>query len=161
MLSSCAADAPTAVTAELFADLLGRFGSARLRVGGSSMLPALMPGDVVTIEAVDIHKVCAGNIVLFSRDSRFFLHRALELTASADGSVLRTQGDRLHQPDVPVRPEEVLGIVVSILRYGRELPPGRRASLSARLLRLVSRFSDWPAGLLLWCYSRSARAASH
>ena len=42
---------------ELVVDVLGQFGEARLRVVGSSMLPAIWPGDVLTIRRCPMGEV--------------------------------------------------------------------------------------------------------
>jgi len=94
----------------LAAEVLMRFGELRLRVTGSSMIPALWPGDLVTIRSTPSSELSCGDIVLFFRDRRFFVHRVLDVSA---GSLL-TRGDSVVSSDSPVSPDELLGRVVSI-----------------------------------------------
>ena len=92
-------------------------GLLRLRVRGNSMLPSLWPGDLVTIQAQPFENIRTGDIVLYSRDSRFFIHRVQRKTGT-----LVTGGDCMLVPDPPVAASQVLGSVVSVRRRGTELP---------------------------------------
>jgi hypothetical protein len=137
---------PESVKCELLAETVRRHGSARLRVQGSSMLPSLRPGDLLRVERRAPAEIEPGAIALYARAQRLFAHRVL--TRNDDGSLV-ARGDRLPRPDPPVRPEELLGEVTWVERGGSGFAPPRRAGWGAALLRLASRFSDLPAGLLL------------
>lgn len=146
-----------AVKTDLLCEVVRRFGQARFCVQGSSMLPLLFPGDVVTVVATDVQHLRPGQLVLFFRRGRLFLHRVLRTVTTGDDVCVHTQGDRLTRPDPPVAAAEVLGRVTSVVRRGRRVAPGERLPSSARLLRLLSRWSDLPAGLLIGCQARFAR----
>src|SRR5712691_4904581 len=60
------------IKCELFAEVLRSYGKGRLRVTGTSMVPAVWPGDMLTIYREDISRVVLGQIVLFTRDRRLF-----------------------------------------------------------------------------------------
>ena len=135
--------------AELLADTIRLHGKGRLRVQGTSMLPSLWPGDVLEIARRTPAEVEAGAIILYTRDQRLFAHRVLEKPACGAGGALLTRGDRLSRPDPPVQPHELLGEVTRVERAGQSFIPARRAGWPAALLRLASRFSDVPAGLML------------
>lgn len=120
-------------------DALHAFGRLRLRADGSSMLPALHPGDVLDFEACVHAQMQPGEVVLFRRGERLVIHRVLERTA--DG--LLTQGDGLARPDVPVDAADVLGRLVGRSRAGRAIAPERPRRLS----------------LTRWLFGRSALAA--
>lgn len=96
---------------ELVADALRAGAETRIRVMGTSMLPALWPGDILVIRdsAAD---PCPGDIVLFLRHRRLFAHRVVRATQSE----VITRGDALPDRDPPVRASEVLGVVVRIIR---------------------------------------------
>lgn len=142
---------PTAesVQGELLAEIIRLHGRGRLRVQGTSMLPGLWPGDVIEVERRAPAEVEAGAIILYVRDQRLFAHRVLKKEACAGDYLLVARGDRLSRRDPPVRPEELLGEVTRVERAGKLLVPARRAGWAAACLRLVSRFSDLPAGLML------------
>ncbi len=104
----------------LATEVLQRFGEIRLRVTGSSMLPALWPGDVLTIQRViEPSEVSPQDLVLFTREDRLFVHRVLTLSPAG----LLTGGDSLAAPDPLVSGEELLGRVVSITRRQTVHPP--------------------------------------
>src|SRR5437867_6765581 len=93
---------------ELVVDVLGRFGEARLRVGGSSMLPAIWPGDVLTIRRRPMSAVRCGDVAVFVRGDRVFGHRVI---AHHDPHLV-TQCHSLPSPDAPVTQAEMLGVAL-------------------------------------------------
>lgn len=94
----------------LATEVLRTAGELRLCVTGTSMLPAIWPGDVVRIEAAATAE--PGEVLLFRRNERLFLHRVV----SRDGRKLITQGDTHKVPDPAVQPHEVLGKAIDIER---------------------------------------------
>jgi signal peptidase I len=95
----------------------------RLRVFGTSMLPSLWPGDILTVEPGE--ELVPGDIVLFLRDGRFCAHRLLVQS----GRYWVTRGDAMRQDDPPVEAGELLGRVGCISRGNRSVVPRRRVSL--------------------------------
>ncbi len=145
----------SALGADLLADLLQEHGEARMRAQGTSMLPSIRPGDVLIIEAADVSEIPLGAIAVWRRGERLVAHRVIEQMVSADGSLkLVTCGDRQQQRDESIGDEELLGRVTMIQRGPRTMLPGPQPSAGARLLRCISRFTDWPAGLLVLCTRR-------
>jgi signal peptidase I len=103
----------------LAAEVLRKSGHLRLAAMGQSMLPTLWPGDLLTVRRVQFDEVAVGDVVLFAREDRFFIHRVLGKHDSAGGSTgpsLVTRGDSMRAADAPVSPEELLGRVVSASR---------------------------------------------
>src|SRR5436190_1147704 len=96
----------------LLVDLIGRFGEARLRVTGVSMLPSILPGDVLTIRRRSMDDVCRGEVAVFARGDRLFVHRVIH----RHDTHLITQGDSVPSPDPPVSRDEFLGTVVLLVR---------------------------------------------
>jgi hypothetical protein len=103
----------------LASEVLRRFGELRLQVTGASMLPSLWPGDLLLIRSAQFTEVSRGDLVLFFRDNRFFVHRVLDVS----GDRLLTQGDGLTTPDPAVGRDELLGRVLFITRDGVTRPP--------------------------------------
>jgi len=120
---------------DLAAQVLRRFGELRLQVTGASMLPSLWPGDLLTIHSVQPSKVSRGDVVLFFRESRFFVHRVLSVSADR----LLTRGDGLPSSDPPVGPNELLGRVVSVARHGAVGYPAPLGTLGRALALGVRR----------------------
>jgi len=130
-----------ALKCELAAEVLRSVGELRLRVTGTSMLPAVWPGDELTIRRDSADAVRPGRIVLVARDGRLCVHRVV----TAGNGLVTTRGDALSGPDAPATPGQVLGSLVSIQRGSARLIPCSRVSLVARLLR----HSDLCRSLLL------------
>jgi signal peptidase I len=100
---------------DLTTETLCQFGEVRLRVTGTSMLPSIWPGDVITVRRQCASELLPGRIVLCYRKQAFFAHR---LVGKRNDRFI-TRGDSLSYDDPPFRDVEVLGAVVSILRGGR------------------------------------------
>lgn len=87
-----------------------------------SMEPAISPGDVVIVGAVDPASLAVGDVITFQRtaDSVAVTHRIVEVGGSvADGSLsFLTEGDANEDPDpAPVPADAVVGKVVLTLPY--------------------------------------------
>jgi signal peptidase len=108
-----------ALCCELVHDVARRAGEVRLQVTGASMLPAVWPGDVVTVRSCGLAELLPGQIALYRRDGKLTAHRIQHL--SNDHLIAR--GDSLPCPDPPVKPWEIVGRVVSISRAGRLIHP--------------------------------------
>ncbi len=143
----CSMDTPAVfdeeqIKCELAAQVLKDSGMLRLRASGSSMLPSLWPGDILTIHPQSFEQWRPGDIALYMRAGHFFIHRVI--TVSNSGDFLIVQGDCLPQPDPPVIAEEVLGKAVSIERNG--LPVQTMwPSISLRILARAL----WSCGFVL------------
>jgi hypothetical protein len=128
----------------LAAEVLRKSGRLRLAAMGQSMLPTLWPGDLLNVCAVQFDEVAAGDVVLFTREDRFFIHRVLGNRDSAGGSTgpsLVTRGDSMRTADAPVLPEELLGRVVSVSRnHVKDFPVG--GARWSRWVGLVLAYSD-------------------
>jgi len=120
---------------DLAAASLARTGRLRLRVTGSSMLPAIRPGDVLRVERCDAGALSPGEVVLYRRGERLFAHRAVRRGPPS----LALRGDTLDADDAPVEAGQVLGRVVAIERRGREIHPGHsRGALQRAAARLFA-----------------------
>ncbi len=114
---------------ELAAEVLGASGTIRLQALGTSMLPAIWPGDVLSIERAAANDMVPGDIVLVARDERFFVHRLIE---KRDCQWI-TRGDSLPQNDPAVGEAQVLGRVSRIHRRNRVIVPQPRLSVLGRV----------------------------
>lgn len=100
----------------LAVDALRRTGRLRLGVRGDSMLPALWPGDVVEIVTRSLADIRRGEIVLASRDGRFYVHRFV--ARSGAGSFL-ARGDSMPHADPLYDAGALLGRIEGVVRNGR------------------------------------------
>lgn len=97
---------------ELIAAALRAGNHTRMRVTGTSMLPAIWPGDVLLVSPSDETSLNTGKVVLFLRDGRLFAHRVV----ASSGEKLITRGDAVPDCDRPVSAAELIGVVAGIIR---------------------------------------------
>lgn len=64
-----------AVCCDLVYDVGRSTGEVRLKVTGASMLPAVWPGDVVTVRHCGVAEFQPGQIILYRRAGKLTLHR--------------------------------------------------------------------------------------
>ena len=122
----------------LAAEVLRCSGILRLQVTGWSMLPTIWPGDMLVIERARGGDIGEGDIVLFTREGRFFVHRVLTIGERPD---IVTKGDAMAAPDPPISEANLLGRVSLIARQGKRLTPQKHQRLPERAVAaLVSRW---------------------
>jgi signal peptidase I len=132
----------------LAAEVLRQNLTVHLRAWGTSMLPALWPGDLLTIQSVTDDQLRPGDIVLVLDNGRFLIHRLIEKQHDQGLSHLITRGDAMPQNDPPANISDFLGRVVRIRRGNQSFVPSRR----------VSRINSVRAWLL--CHSNRFRSLS-
>jgi signal peptidase I len=101
------------------------------------MAPNVADGDLITLRSVTPRAVRLGDLV-FSQEpgSPPLLHRVISRRCGPGGAwVIRTKGDALNRPDVPVREEHVVGKVVAI---HRELSSGACVELRLESRRTLN-----------------------
>jgi len=135
MAQTSAADR-AGVASALAVETLARTGRLRFRANGTSMLPALRPGDELEIVAL-ASELVPGDIVLWRRSERLFVHRVVAI----DEAHVRTQGDALLHADPLVPAAEILGRLESYERRGRRRS-ARRPQAWGRCLGWIMRRSD-------------------
>ena len=138
------------------AEALAAFGQLRLRLTGTSMLPALRPGDVVEFHAFHPSHAATGEIVLFRREGGLVAHRVVGRT----GDSLITQGDSLAAPDQVVAHADVLGRGVGLTRRNRSVPWSKSRGSSSSLTRWWFRRFDIATRMWLRWHRFAARIAA-
>jgi len=126
----------TAVCCELIYSVARSGEPVRLKVRGLSMLPALWPGDEITVRQCAHADLEPGKIVLFYREGKLTAHRVQRV---ADDQVF-TRGDTLTQCDEPIAVDQIAGCVESILRGQRRITPAYSAG--QRMIAAVLRRSN-------------------
>src|ERR1700733_247922 len=104
---------------DLAAEVLHRFGEVRFVANGSSMIPSIYPGDLLTVRSESVVNARAGEIVLFLLGGRFFVHRVMRKWPERNRVVFATRGDALTQEDPSIDGSQLLGRITSILRHGK------------------------------------------
>ena len=100
----------------LVAQMLQRHGKVQLRAWGTSMLPIVWPGDLLTIEFAAPNQLIPGDILLLLRNGRFFIHRLVERRKIQNSLYWITRGDAMPHNDPPAAASDLLGRVVRIDR---------------------------------------------
>jgi signal peptidase I len=162
-LNSTAPPSGDSVKLELAAETARKFGKIRIQVTGDSMLPAVWPGDVLTVVRQPLARFRPGDIVLAARRRpgspphalEFVAHRVVRKDVRKQVPHLITRGDSLAHPDAPWEEHEILGRVAAVTRNGRRidpaLTPGRRIAAwvlrrSEVSVRVLLRFNRRPTG---------------
>jgi signal peptidase I len=131
---------------DLIADVARSQGKVHLKVAGASMVPALWPGDVVTVRRCEPGELRAGSIIVFRQNQRLVVHRLMHWR---EGCVV-TRGDSHPCLDRPTPGGDVIGRVESIERDGREV--SSRISFRQSVVGFILRRSR----RAIWHYMRAA-----
>ncbi len=166
-------DNANAVGCELAGEVVRTFGRVRVRVTGTSMIPAVWPGDVLVVERRAVEKIQRGEIAVAERAGRLVAHRVVSAPASvgqkpaatnvgrpsvalgfspASSAVIPpvlTRGDSQQATDEPLHADELLGTVVLIERGRAAREPQRRLNPAARLLAAMAQRSTTAARVLV------------
>jgi signal peptidase I len=138
-----------ALKCDLAGEVLRSSGRLRLGVVGWSMLPTVWPGDTLVIEKAGCEEVSTGDLVLFGRHRRLFVHRVIGKNGNVTKREILTQGDGMPYPDQTVKPSEILGRVTFIWRYGKRFSPAPSLSFSERMLAALVRRFYWAARIFV------------
>lgn len=140
----------------LAGDVVRTFGEVRLRVFGTSMVPFILPGDLISVRRALASEISNGDIVLYAREGRIFVHRVVRCMVSHEPSFapegesfLIARGDRLQHNDPPVSSSELLGKVFSIERGNFQRRPAPCLSGWKRTIVRLLRYSDHATYLYL------------
>jgi signal peptidase I len=126
-------------------------GKVHLKVTGASMVPALWPGDLLTVRTCDLSELSPDAIIVFRQKQRLIVHRLMHRT----GDQIVTRGDARPCLDDPIAAGEIVGCVESVLRNGRPVNP--RISLWQRSVAAALRRSEWCTWFFLRFSSRMRR----
>jgi len=144
-----------AVEMALAEEVLRSYGRLRIVARGSSMVPSIFPGDVLVVKRDPLARLRPGQIVLASREGRFFAHRVVRLTALGGKPRVITRGDALRQNDPAFQQEEILGRVTAVIRGQKNIQLLGEGDLRGkRILRWAIRNSERITAGVLWLHSR-------
>jgi len=100
-------------------EVLGKGSTFRFRALGGSMFPFIRPGDLLTTKAVDPTDLLIGEVLLYQREGRFFVHRLIKKKIVDETPLFVTHGDHLPFSDPTVLSSQILGKVICVERRGR------------------------------------------
>lgn len=113
------------------------------------MIPAIYPGDLLTVRSHRIAEARRGQIVLCLREGRFWAHRVIRKWREGNRFWIATRGDALRNEDPSLDENQLLGSVTAILRYGKPVEVAHLVGPGMKLLRLGVRHSSMLARTLL------------
>jgi hypothetical protein len=138
-----------AIRLELAAEALRRFSKVRFVAHGSSMVPAVYPGDGLTVQSFGVEVPRFGEIVLFKRCGEFCVHRIVNVVQEDVALFYVLRGDALTDYDPPVAACELLGRVTLLERRGESLQPNTARGMLYRAVRAMVRRSRFVGPLML------------
>lgn len=145
---------PEMLGCELAGEVVRTFGEVRLRVLGTSMVPSIHPGDVISVQRACLSEISPGEIALYTREGRFFAHRVVACAGSGEPPFLVLRGDRLRYNDPPISSIELLGRVHFIERGRRQFQPASGLSVWERVIVRLLRSSDRATSLYVRIVAR-------
>lgn len=143
-----------ALIAGLATEVLRTSGVLRLRVFGNSMRPAFRPGDILFVRRDTPLNIVQGDVVLYGREGRLFVHRVISEDWGTGAQVMTTRGDALAFSDPPLSGDTVLGRVVRIVRRNRKI------DLESRWRTLLRPVLSRAGPVLGTCFRLSVEAAA-
>ncbi|RKZ10988.1 hypothetical protein DRQ25_01110 [Candidatus Fermentibacteria bacterium] len=126
--------------AELAAEVFSRSGTISFIALGSSMLPTLRDGDLLTAVPEDPFSIKQGDILLYrTGDDRAAVHRVSDVSRVSSHRELFLSSDSDPEDHYRISIEQVMGIIVSAVRDGKSIridsvPSGQKQTASARLI---------------------------
>ncbi len=135
-------EASNALRCDLAAEVAGTFGRVQLRVVGTSMVPSIRPGDLVSVERVRVGEISPGEIVVFAQEGRLIAHRVVARKGGPEDGYLITRGDRTRRTDALVSSTELIGRVTRIERGSSQVRARAQLNMAQQVICHVLRFSD-------------------
>lgn len=93
----------------------GMLGFRPSLVSGSSMRPAIQPGDIVITRSVRPEQIQVGDVIRFRLGPSWVLHRVVEVRQQSGHTIFITRGDNNQALDPPVEPSQLEGRLVLLL----------------------------------------------
>jgi len=146
-------DSAVVLKCELASDVLRTFGTLRFAATGWSMLPTIWPNDTLVVERVRPDQIHLGDIVLAHRENRLCAHRVISLPKQSANPQWITQGDAMPAPDLPLRAEELLGRVVSLIRGEDRFALSPKMGVIDNLIAITIRRSFFAARVLMYLHN--------
>jgi hypothetical protein len=105
------------------------------------MMPSLWPGERVAVHAIAPAALRVGQIVVFESGPSLIVHRIVRCPVDASTGRWVTRGDAVSADDAPFAAADLLGVVCSVRRWGRDRPLALLPSAPARALSVLLRRS--------------------
>jgi signal peptidase I len=97
----------------------------RLQAAGKSMYPFIRDGDIIEIERVNVQQIKLGDIIFYHNEDRgIFAHRVIRKSSGNLDPLFITKGDANSDSGEEVKPDKILGRVITIERNGQKIRLG-------------------------------------
>lgn len=146
---------------DLAAEVLHRFGEVRFIAHGSSMVPSIYPGDLLTVRSDAVANARRGEIVFFLLGGRPFVHRVMRKWPERNRIAFATRGDAIPKEDPSVDASQLLGRVISIQRRGKRVAIVAKPGPFTRAHRWAVQNSLGYTRLLLAIHALRMRLSGH
>ncbi|MGB0367801.1 MAG: S24/S26 family peptidase [Flavobacteriales bacterium] len=116
--------------------LLEENKTVKLRLGGYSMFPVLLPGDIAVVEPITgLPKI--GDVVVVALPEKWIAHRVVRVIQGAEKVEITTQGDSSRKPDDIEASQKTIGTISCFERDGMALKvdEGWRAFLGVVMVK--------------------------
>jgi len=133
--------------AELAAEVFSRSGTISFIAMGSSMLPTLRDGDLLTAVPEDPFSIRQGDLLLYrTGDDRAAVHRVSDASRISPHAELTLSSDSYPEDHYRISIEQVMGRIVSAVRNGEAVPIDSVASGESKTAsaHLIARFKSIP-----------------
>ncbi len=112
--------------AELSTEILARGEALKFKAYGSSMLPFIKDGDVLTVRPVENGYWSVGQIVFYqSKDQNLLAHRIIRITFSDGNWRLGVRGDAMKAIAEEISEDQILGYVIDRQRNNKSVKMDR------------------------------------
>jgi cell shape-determining protein MreC len=109
-------------------DLLNSKAAIKLRLGGYSMYPNLLPDDIATVEHIEPASLRLGQVLVVEIDNRWIAHRLVQVRTTNGILYLETQGDSVFKSDGVLDARNLIGVVNQVERNGHRIVLSRVVS---------------------------------
>jgi len=126
---------------ELASDIIQDKKVLKLKVGGFSMFPYLVGGDLICVEFCSFDELRIGDILVFKSFNNWIAHRLINKNKIENKVLLVTKGDSCKYPEMPIDEKTFIGKVISFERKGRII---RFDSNHRKFINLIfAKISQW------------------
>jgi hypothetical protein len=105
---------------QTWSELLAKGHRVEMNLGGYSMFPVLLPGDVAIFEGLK-QTPLKGEVVLVALSDRWIAHRVVGVRTTQKEISLLTQGDAAPRSDGWFSLKQIKGTMISAKRNGKEI----------------------------------------
>jgi hypothetical protein len=107
-------------------EILKHGNSIRFRAHGSSMLPLIRDGDLLTVQPVDWVELKVGQVIFYqTAGKKCIAHRLIKIEVRDQMRLLTTRGDSSPASEEQISEDQALGQVVEIHRGDKRINLGR------------------------------------